>query len=383
MARKKNEPDTIDLFETSPDELDEVIAGLPNDDATLMIYRCRPAGQGHPIFVATYPPSEFSLELIQENHGGGKYNIVAKRGSDVVKKMRVEIEGEPKNYGVVPLAARKPGGFANWFTKQQLEEQEKTAKQSGVDPQILLLMQEIRSLKDSIKESFVNSTGSGFDRGSFLKELMMYKELFVPSNPVGDQTNMISTILQKGLEIGARAANGDVSGSSWVDTIRELIPVAQQALGAFANKQAIEQTARTRINPQATENIQTSINRPLPSNTIGDILPNMNVNQPISGFASIAPSLAPYVPIFIGVASRNGDPNAVVEMIEANLTEDQLQPVVDWLNSPAWFKDLCALDPRIQLQSAWWSELHDILLAELTGVPNNENGKPDTDEVIP
>lgn len=373
MPRNKKDGslENLDLFEVAPDELDNALADLPGDDSQLTIYRCRDQGQGHPIFVATYPPSEFSLELIQENHGGGKYNIYAKRDRQIVKRLRVEIEGEPKIFhGTVPLSARQnPYKFGGWRSKVQLEEDEQKAKLSGIDPTTFMLMNEIKNLKEALKDLVQNSGsgGGGFDRKSFMQELVMFKELFSPSNPVADQTGMISTILQKGLEIGARAANGDVGSSSWVDTIKELIPVAQQALSAFANKAAIENAVRA--------------GRPAPINVLpdnptrqpsgfGDILPNMtsNDNKPPTGFAAIAPMLKAYIPLVIGTASRNGDPGAIVDIIDNNISEDQKPYIVEWLSSPSWYTDLCSLDPRIQLQAAWWSEFHDILLAQLTGV---------------
>jgi hypothetical protein len=388
MARpKKTDEENLDLFEVAPDELDDALADLPTDDAQLTIYRCKPEGQGHPVFVATYPPSEFSLELIQENHGGGKYNIYAKRNRQIVKRLRVEIEGEPRiMHGTVPLAARKPGGFANWWTKERMAEEQEKAKVTGLDPGMVMLMNEIRNLKESLREVAQNNGSGGFDRKSFMQELVMYKELFSPSNPMGDQTTMISTILQKGLEIGARAANGEVGTSSWVDTIKELIPVAQQALGAFVNKQAIEQAAKSRL-PQTQDmvrNVNHEMNKPLSSHGFGDILPDMNTQKPASGFAAIAPMLRAYIPLVIGTASRDGDPGSIIDLIENNLSDEQKPHVVEWLSSPSWYTDLCSLDPRIQLQAAWWSELHDMLLQQLMGVNQesaSENGTGE-DEVL-
>lgn len=393
MARKKTDnEENLDLFEVAPDDLDNAIADLPGDDSQLTIYRCREQGQGHPIFVATYPPSEFSLELIQENHGGGKYNIYAKRDRQIVKRLRVEIEGEPKIFhGSVPLAARQnPYKFGGWRSKIQMEEEAEKAKMGGMDPTTFMLLNEIKNLKESLREIAQNAgsgSGGGFDRKSFMQELVMFKELFAPSNPVADQTGMISTILQKGLEIGARAANGDVGGNSWVDTIKELIPVAQQALSAFANKTAIEQ-ARVKMSPQTSDmvqNINESINKPLSASGFGDILPDMNTQKSATGFAAIAPMLRVYIPLVIGTASRDGDPAGIIDLIENNIGGEQKPHVIEWLSSTSWYTDLCSLDPRIQLQAAWWSELHDMLLGQLTGMEPqvvSANGAGEEDETL-
>lgn len=387
MARpKKTDETNLDLFEVAPDDLDNAIADLPADDSQLTIYRCREQGQGHPIFVATYPPAEFSLELIQENHGGGKYNIYAKRDRQIVKRLRVEIEGEPKiMHGTVPLAARRdPYKFGGWRSKIQMEDDEQKAKMSGVDPTTFMLLNEIKNLKESLREIAQNGVGGGgggFDRKSFMQELVMFKELFSPSNPVADQSTMISSILQKGLEIGARAANGDVGSSSWVDTIKELIPVAQQALSALADKTAVEQDrVRQPLPAPIMEN-----NLARQSAHFGDILPDMNVRSaPAYGFTAIAPMLAPYLSLIIGTAARDGDPGTIIDLIENNLGEDQKPYVIEWLNSPIWFTDLCSLDQRIQLQAAWWNELHDMLLGQLTGVelPVSENGAGQSEDEI-
>lgn len=388
MAKRKMAEDEISLYDIEPDELDRAIADLPSGESFITIYRVRPQGQGHPLFVASYTPEEFSLEMIQQNHGGGKYNLWAKRGHEVIKKMRVEIEGEPKT-GTVPvgnayLRRVNAQGKPVFLTKREAEQEETTTiVKAGGDPLMILLIQEIKSLKDAIGGG--GAPSGGFSRKDFLEELITYKQLF-SSNPVGDQSNMIATILQKGLEIGARAANGDVGGNSWVDTIRELIPVAQQALTSLASKQAIEQSTRIHQPPQTVDmlrEVNAAVNNPLKNNNIGDILPNMTVKQQpsqASGFAAIAPMLAAYIPLILPLAARDQDPSSVIDIIDNNISEEQKPHIIGWLNSPSWFKDLCTLDPRIQLQSAWWNDLHDALLGQLTGVPGDLiPGNPEDD----
>ena len=369
MAKKSREDTGMELFDIPPDELDAAVAGLPDDESTLTIYRLKAIGQGHPIFVATYAPHEFSLETIQQNHGGGKYNIVAKRGSEVFKKYRVEIEGEPKLItGTVPLAARKPGGFNTWWTKKQLDEEEQKVKTAGVDPSIMLLMNEIRNLKESLQNA--NSSGGKSDRREFLEELVMFKSLFAPpSNPVADNSKMVTELIQKGLEIGANAASGEAPGNSWISIIRELLPIAQQAISAAVAKQNAMLTVSRPIQPAPVASNGTApVNNPLKVDGIADILPGMNREvKPTSGFATIAPMLTVYAPLLIGLASRDGDPNTAIELIENNLSDEQKPHVIEWLGSPSWFTDLCSVDRRIELQAAWWHELQSALLATLRG----------------
>lgn len=375
MAKQTKNEEAIDLFDMEPDELDDAIAGLPTDDATLTIYRCKPAGQGHPVFVAIYPPAEFTLERIQENHGGGKYNIIAKRGREIVKRMRVEIEGEPKAQGHVPLAARRPGGYGGWFTKQQLEQEEQKAKMTGVDPAMMMLLNEIKNLKDSLQNA--NPSVGKHDRREFLEELVMYKNLFAPpSSPIMDNSKMVTELIQKGLEIGANAANGEPAGGGWLSIVRELLPVAQQAISAAVNKQNV-MLAATRPVPVAPNG--TAPENSLKPSGFADMLPGTmaELKPQATGFQAIAPMLVPYLPLIIGVAARDGNPEAICETIEANIGEEQKPRVIEWLQGPTWFDDLSSIDPRIKLQSAWWQELHGYLLGALTGIPSEPTGDPD------
>lgn len=391
MAKKKSDEETsnLDLFDVDPDELDAAIAGLPSDDATITVYRCKPSGVGHPVFCASYPPSEFTLDMVQEVHGGGKYNLVARRGREVVKRMRVEIEGEPKNNAPVSAYLRRvlPDGRHVFMNKREIDEKQQQeaaqqAAQKGSDPLLLILMNEIRSLKDSLQIAKPESS-----RREFLEELVMYKNLFAPtSNPVADNTKMVTELISKGLEIGADAANGNVnSKGGWQEIIHELLPVAQQAISAAIAKSNMTIAAQTYApgTPEFQAQ-QFALRRngaaeiPLKTPGMSDILPDVN-NQPpqATGFKAIAPVLIPYLPVIVSVASRDGNPEAICEVIEANISEEQKPHAIEWLQSPVWFKDLVSVDPRIELQSAWWQELHGYLLGALTGIPGEPTGDPD------
>lgn len=366
----KDEETDFSLFDIAPDELDQAIADLPSGDNAITVYRVREKGQGHPIFVATYNPEDFSLEAVQENHGGGRFNIVARRGREVIKKMRVEIEGEPKTTPYVNANYRRvtPEGRHVFLNRQEIREREEEDRQAAAmksgdgNMMIALLMEEIRGLKAALGQR--TSTAADDDE-ALLRKLTMYKQLFAPSsNPVQDQTQLFASVLQKGLELGAQAATGEVKGDSWVDMLKdiakEFMPVIQQVITAKTAGQPLPpRYPAPPTNPNE--------NKALRNDNIGGILPNMNDKPPqASGFGSIAPSLQTYLPLIVPMAARDANPGSVVEMIDNNISEEQKPFIIEWLNSASWFNDLCTLDPRIQLQAAWWQDLHDTLLEALT-----------------
>src|SRR5713226_8679239 len=96
MPKKVNE---IDFLNLESGEVERAIKGLPTEDTKILLYRVRL--QGRPAYIRSYLVSDFSMDNIQENYGGGPFKIVVTQENEDDKTYNIELEGNPKIEGKV------------------------------------------------------------------------------------------------------------------------------------------------------------------------------------------------------------------------------------------------------------------------------------------
>jgi hypothetical protein len=360
-SRNKDKEPEIEFFDTEPSELEQTLSGLPADDCKILLFRVKQ--QGRAAYVDEFSPSDFSLQTIKELYGGGVYKLTTKGAPGGSKHYRIELEGLPTTPQKLVKAVDNAGRIV-FINKQKGEElAQQAAVQASNDPNAvnpvnIVLMNELRAIRESLQNQN-GKANHGDDRRAFLEELVMYKNLFSPpQNPVGDMSKTVTELISKGLELGARAADGDAGG--WSSIIEKLMPVAEKALSAIMAHQ------NRMTQPHIAGPAQVS----LPSHHgIGETLPSASgkpAEQNASGFSSIAPLLGPHMPLVIASASVDSDPNSWADIILPQISEEQKPQVIEWLKSDKWLPDLISLDQRVQHQQGWWNNLRDILLGDLT-----------------
>lgn len=370
-----------DLFTYQADEVAEVLSTLPSKDKKICLYRVKP--QGTVAYITEFFPEEFTQEWIKEKYGGGKFSIVADT-NDGPKKMRFEIEGDPKIEGATRLV-RKIGPNGSQYLvsmtdkeliDQAVRQQEATPADNkpvatANDPTITLLLNQISRLESRL-ESLQNANPAS-SRLDFYKEMAVLKELFAQP-PQQSQTGLaaqqIADIIKTGLQLGADAANGDIKGPSiWETLIEKALPVVTSAIATMQNRAVpVPSPIPVHINE-----------KPLPNGGIADMLPSSMVEQkteekPVAGYASM---LQPYIGLLIGSAATGGAPEPWAEIIISRIPVNEVPGVIIWLEGQSWFTDIAAMDGRIGLQQSWWFDLHDSLISMIKG-EGEETG--DTEE---
>jgi len=368
MARRK-EDEQIVIDTVGPGELDLLLAGLPSDDAKVKLYRVK--AQGTPAFIAEFSPRDFSEEAIRNTYGGGKYRYVAIENGVVAKQGNFEIEGEPKEPSKpvykkyiqtsrgLKLVFSNPDDaevILDSVTGEPVKNKPSLNTATTADPVMLLLLQEIRGLKEQLTRAPEHKTNK-----DMVAELLMYKELF--SSPKQEpqsveMSKMVVDLIQKGMEVASAAENG---GSPWMSVLDKVLPTLDKAFSTLAISMQ-----RAKVNQPVNGAIV--VPQPQPQQVTAE-----PANIPATGFDSIADKLRAYLSTFLQAASSQTDPSILVDLTIPNIPESNKQIVIDWLESEQWFSDLLKLHPMIAGQQAWWTDYRNILLDYLKSPPGDLN----------
>ena len=362
----KVELENSDLFTFQADEVSEVISSLPGKEQKIKLFRINP--QGNNAYVTEFYPETFSLEWIKETYGGGKYNIVADT-NDGPKKMRFEMEGEPRIQGATRVVERQMNGkvyLVNVAEKdlvlqgiKAMQTQDAPPSPSPAfnspDPSIALLSGLINRLETRL-DSLQNANHAP-NRKEFYEELALMKEMFAPqASPSNVAATEIAALIKTGLELGAKAANGDVAGPSiWESIAEKALPMIGQVLTQIQNRSSL---------PAPAPAPSPSVNPKLPVNGFADMLPGMPAEQPkpmVNGPAFIG-RIQPYIGFLIGAAATGNDPGPWAEIIINQLGSNDWEPAKEWLSGNQWIQDLIGMDQRITLQQSWFVDLRDAIL---------------------
>jgi hypothetical protein len=361
MARKPKEAEeNNDLFAIEADELDEVLAGLPSDDAVINLYRLNPIGRA--AYIAEFTPGEFSLEAVRNTYGGGKYKYVAK-ANGTVRRGNFEVDGEPLKDGkpiVRNVYKRYINGKLVYSKPEDADILVSSPTQEKPDNvPLTLLLDELRRLREEIKQP--QQSPEAIKKG-FIEEMVLFKELFGSQqrSPNDEFAKNAIDLIKQGMEVANMAENG---GSPWMMVLDKVLPTIQEALKTFGQQQA--------------HMIQRGVQRPDATGTatLPGSAPALSVSEmPLTGFESIADKLRAYLPTFLSAASANTDPGILVDLTYPQIPVTDRSTVQEWLESEKWFLDLCTLHPIIQGQRAWWEDYRASLLDALKNVEGENQG---------
>lgn len=366
------------------DEIVDAISSLPSHDKKIMLYRMNPQ-HGRPAYLTEFYPEEFSLEFIKSKYGGGRFSIVAET-SDGNKKMRFELEGEPKIQGVKKPIKRLVNGELRtiMMTDDELEAMNikvdsngfeiinpnSQGDQSGI-PYIMTYIQRLEAKLDSMQSAHTNPASS---RKEFLEELMLYRQLFQngkSESPTSMAMTEIANVLKEGIALGSKAANGEISAPSiWETIIDKALPVVTQVLA----KIQVNQPQSMPVVPGAPPMANSQDKIPLRQNGFADMLPGA-MEAPQANLPSFAKMIAPYVPLLVNSASKGSDPGIWAENIIDQIPPQETGNVLTWLQGETWLNDLASIDQRVALQQAWWQELNAILVEMITNPQGGEDGE--------
>lgn len=336
MGRRRVEPEpeppSVPEFVGPPDELEQAIAGLPQDSSVITLYRI--PDQGKPRYITKLTPEEFDLEHVKRQFGGGRFRYVALQDGIKVQEGHFDIEGDPILGGG---KREEPVSREVSALGEKLDRLvDALSSKPASDLQEKLLTAVIAKLADR-KE----------DHGDFLSQLAALRAagLFPSGGGEGHGSHLLEAV--KLVKEGMMLTGGGEGGTNpWLYAVEKLAPSIEKTVDAL--------TAGKGGQPEKP------VEKPVPT---------VQVSEACRPFV---PILRLYLSALIAGASMNASPETWADTIEENVPPDQLILMRTWLQAETWFKDLCILDRRIGLQAAWWQALRILLLEET--VPEEEPG---------
>jgi hypothetical protein len=334
MGRKKKtealEPDIIsEEIEYDAADIESALAGLPDEDSIIYLYRMPEDRKGRPKFLTKLEPSEFDLISIKNIYGGGRYKYIAKKSGIIYKNGIFEIEGEPK----MESKSNGESVINQYDVIAMLQDEIKTLK-----AELMKKNAENEHTLTTLIASIIQNQNRNTDtEEKILQKLVTYKSLFASENTGPNITSeLILNAITKGIELASMSQGGDMP--LWMKIIDGL-------------KEPLTKLA---------ESISTTKSRPMKSQPQPQAQPQQaqtTENQFIS-------QAKPYLNMLIVAASKNSDPG-----IYANMILDMIGPYqeqfISWLKKPNWLEELVKIDQRVALQSAWWNELKECILSEI------------------
>lgn len=347
---------------TADDELDDVLADFPQNDACIELYRINAQG-GRPAFLEEMMPSGFSFASVKREYGGGRYMAKGRYANGTRKKMSFEIEGEP-----IPVRRKfiNVDNHAPVFpTGQRSIETEAIppVRADGQDFQAAM----VEMMGKMISQSRESET-------QVLEKMRLYKDLFggnqqpVKEAPLDVALNMF----QKGVEMAAMNGGGDNQQSFWLMAIREmkdpLLKIVDTIQSAIAQPKQINPAVSGGKPVVATVNVPTS-------ETV--------LEKKEDPMLSLLPIIKSYMPSLVNGAAKNSDPGLYVDFLLDQIPTTAYPGFHEWLMKPGCLDQLAMFEPGVRFQKEWWESLRAALIEglseELHGASNvqpSENVEP-------
>lgn len=333
---------------TTDDELDEILADSPQNEACIELSRINAQG-GRPAFLEDMMPSAFSYGYVTKTYGGGRYMAKAKYANGDKKKMFFEIEGDPfpvrrKYVATNPDAPVLPNMPRSIETETL---QPVRADGVGLEGMLASLMSQMMRQAQSTETQI-------------LEKMKMYKELFGNNQPTKEAPlDQLLSMFQKGVELAGKGGGGG-DENFWISIAREVKDPLMK-LAETVHSAVTVGRQPTQINPP---------NGPAaspPNQGGGAIQPGAQpAPQPGDPMLALMPIIKQIMPNLVNAAAKNLDPELYAGFVIDQTPETAYSGFREWLMKPGCLDQLAFLEPGVRFQRDWWEELRGELLKQLT-----------------
>jgi hypothetical protein len=272
-------------------------------------------------------PSEFSLEEIRDNYGGGEYEVkaYARGGIYTHKTIRIELpasstakhaDGVPRSIGPqLDAGAQMANAVMQAITAMgdRMADALRAASEANKPPSLTEQMQQLKMLRDILAPSMQQApvpVQQGMTFSEFANVLSTVKDL-LPSE----------------------------GGRSSLDALVEIGKPLVAQLGSLIGKS------------------------PMPENHQATQAPALAAPSQQSGPALMPDGMRTMVTTLLHCAKSNADPLSFVDPIIELAGEDQIYA---FLSREDWFTIALQWVPDVANYQAWFTRLHDAILQELT-----------------
>lgn len=261
--------------------------------------------------VATFQSDEYSysqlLEHLRNNYGGGLYRIYLRVNGKNKGNSLVRIAETKKPYDNAPSATGEMGSFMS------------------------NVLREIRDMQQQLVDVTRQSQSGGLNRSEFLRELMMYKQIFSNDHQPTAGGNLVSQMRElMGLQsdlLQQLPQAGD-KDEGFGDLIEKMTPLIETAMSQKPEKQY----RNNPVNEKEREKRHMSMRL------------NQGVKQLLKG------------------AVKKSDPALYAELVLDQLPENIVR---QWLNDSDGLAKISNANPQINDHLPWFIELMEHLKAQL------------------
>lgn len=227
----------------------DLLAGLDLTSATCRIYRQAP-GTADFVYEDEIQLDSFSLNLIRDNYGGGRYKLQFCDGGKYVKTVKIAIRDsikglktsppEPPPAAALPTNPTDPA-FLMALMKQQQDQAERIAAQQREDSRnfMALMMQTMNASQQSMTQMVAALAGGGRSQGNDrIVEILLPSLLQKPSGSLLETLEVFQKVKQlTGGECAAEPA--EPAEEDMIDKFSKIAPLLQtgiNAIGALASR---------------------------------------------------------------------------------------------------------------------------------------------------
>jgi hypothetical protein len=328
-----HDPDPVD---PADEELDEVFAEFPQNEACIELYRTTEKG-GKPAFLDDIMPSDFSFGYVCNQYGGGNYIVKGKYKDGSTVKRSFLIEGDPypikRKVPLSPVAPIAP------VLERQPERVDVIRNENGQPDALATVVSMMKTLVVELRSS----------EDQVLDKMMKYKTLFgggeKPITPVAEAISMIKT----GIELGS-TSNGEAGGIPWLMIVDKLQgPLTEVAL-AFKNAMS----RPTVVNPGAPIQPTPAMGQPAQPAQPAQ-------GEPKSMEMILLGAMKELLPMLVTGAAQKAEPEFYSDLLLDQIPRTFYATAKVWLEKPDCLDQLARLNPAVNNDRLWFESLRSVL----------------------
>jgi len=313
----------------------KIFAAMPGGLKCLSVFRYAEGNKGgRPQYLDDITPDQFDFKTIKSMFGGGRFFVRWDNEDGTETKSNFDIAGPYYNFDAPDTTA-----------PTQTEPEVLTVPQSPGQPQQtidpMMLMKMMREAEDR-----------GEQRMLRMMEIM--KPAVQPQTP--QATDQVFSLVEKIVPLIGQGGGDGMS--PWLIALNQFREPIMKIVEAVS-------TAATRPNYPMSGPPPQSTMQPNPPKPAQPEEPDM-----------IKLLIRQYLPVFVNAARSNSNPDIYADMVLEQVPENLYPKLASWLNSPAWFQDITAIEKNVEFQAGWWNLLRTSILEGMS--PDAEsNVQPD------
>lgn len=322
-------------------------------------------------YVVSVPAEQFDIDWIRNTYGGGDYQCKTFRGNGQMYKafdfsidhrLKGSVDGTPaaapnNSFQQMAAMANAMKGDSGESMTMLAKMMESSADRQAASQQLMITM---------IMESN--------------KVMMASMAAAMQASSANRPTDPGLTYMPLMLEM---VRGGGKSGTDIVQLVTAMKELKTLTDGTPAEKD--ESTMFDKILSVAGPVLQGLLTRtPIPM-PVAQVAPERPMAIPAPPVRIAEPKPAPgvlaevkaYADMLISSARRNAPVEPIAELVTSQLNDDQLNGLLDTLETSDWMDRLAVDEPRIRDHAVWFSKLRDCLIAEVIDETSPEEGSTD------